>query len=162
MSRDPPTPPSSLPPPPPPPEKRGKEKKKEKYCLFHTTTSSASVCRVPGGATQRPPPVPPPQTAPPPAVASPHRSPGKRGRGMEPPNLPGPGAQRGGSREGGAASIMGFTPPPPNPSWDSGKPSEVPNHHPQRCPHGGGGGGRTEKPLALVGTRWGTAEIKGG
>lgn len=81
---------------------------------------------------------------------------------MEPPNLPGPGAQRGGSREGGAASIMGFTPPPPNPSWDSGKPSEVPNHHPQRCPHGGGGGGRTEKPLALVGTRWGTAEIKGG
>lgn len=80
---------------------------------------------------------------------------------MEPPNLPGPGAQRGGSREGGAASIMGFTPPPRIPLGTVGSPVKSPTITHSDVPMVGGGG-RTEKPLALVGTRWGTAEIKGG
>lgn len=58
---------------------------------------------------------------------------------MEPPNLPGPGAQRGGSREGGAASIMGFTPPPRIPLGTVGSPVKSPTITHSDVPMVGGG-----------------------
>lgn len=163
MSRDPPTPPSSLPPPPPPPPgKKGKGKEKRKILFIsHHYIKCISLPR-PWRGDPASPPCPPPPNCPPSSRRLSPSLPGQEGSRDGAPQPAWPRGSAWGEQGRGCCLHYGVHPPPPNPSWDSGKPSEVPNHHPQRCPHGGGGGVAPRNPSHWWARGGGPLKSKGG